>query len=55
MSAAQVIADYVAAWNCPDVAARAALLDASWAPGAGYTDPTVDLHGVAALDAHIAR
>jgi hypothetical protein len=48
-----VIADYVAAWNCADPGARAALLTASWAPGATYTDPTVELHGAAELAAHI--
>jgi hypothetical protein len=55
VSAQRVIADYVAAWNCSDGAARAGLLAGSWASGATYTDPTVDLHGVAELDAHIVR
>ena len=48
------IADYVAAWNCTDPQLRAKLLDASWAPGATYTDPTVALVGSAELEAHIA-
>jgi len=48
-----VIADYVAAWNCADAQLRAKLLDASWAPDATYTDPTVALRGAAELEAHI--
>jgi hypothetical protein len=53
-AATAVIADYVAAWNCPDPAARTTLLNASWAPEATYTDPTVALCGAAELQAHIA-
>ena len=44
---------YVAAWNCADPARRAELLADSWAPGATYTDPAVDLRGAEALEAHI--
>jgi hypothetical protein len=44
---------YVAAWNCADPARRGELLAESWMPDASYTDPSVDLHGAAALEAHI--
>jgi hypothetical protein len=47
------IGDYVAAWNCADAPRRAALLAASWAPGATYTDPTVALCDADELEAHI--
>jgi hypothetical protein len=49
-----VLDAYVSAWNTSDAERRAQILAGCWGPEAGYTDPTVDLRGVAALDEHIA-
>jgi hypothetical protein len=46
---------YGEAWSEPDAARRTALLDAVWAPGATYTDPTVENLDRDGLLAHIAR
>jgi hypothetical protein len=48
-----VLDAYVSAWNTPEADKRAQILAACWGPEATYTDPTVDLHGAAALAAHI--
>lgn len=53
-SPSEVIAAYGAAWNEPDEARRRKLLDASWADGGVYTDPTAHVEGRDALAAHIA-
>ena len=49
------VQDYVAAWNEPDAAARARLLESCWALEATYLDPNADLKGRAALAEHIAK
>lgn len=46
---------YCAAWSEPDERRRTELLDAVWAAGASYTDPTVHAVGAAELLAHIAK
>lgn len=51
----RLIDAYCAAWNEPDAAKRAALLDAVWSPGAAYTDPRAHAVGVGQLSAHIDR
>lgn len=48
-----VVAGYIAAWSEPDSAARQRLLDRVWAEHGAYADPTVELTGRAALNAHI--
>ena len=50
----QIVATYGAAWNEPDEAKRASLLEQSWADDGIYTDPTATADGRAALAAHIA-
>ena len=54
MDANEVVAAYGAAWNEPDAAARAELLEAAWADDGTYRDPTAAVDGRAALVAHIA-
>lgn len=54
MDAAELIDRYCAVWSEPDAASRATMLDAVWAPGATYTDPTVHADGAKALLVHIA-
>ncbi|MCP5366798.1 MAG: nuclear transport factor 2 family protein [Hyphomicrobiales bacterium] len=51
---AGVVAAYCGAWLETDGAARRALLDRAWGDGATYQDPTADVTGRDALDAHIA-
>lgn len=46
---------YCLAWTSPDPAERARALASVWAPGARYTDPTVDVTGAEALLAHIDK
>lgn len=53
MDASEVVAAYGAAWNEPDEAKRAALLDAAWADDGFYQDPSATADGRAALVAHI--
>ncbi len=53
MTHGETIAAYSAAWNEPDGARRAALLDRVWADGATYTDPAVHAMGAAQLSAHV--
>jgi hypothetical protein len=53
MDANEVVASYGAAWNEPDEAKRAALLEASWADDGVYQDPTGRADGRDALVAHI--
>ena len=53
--AAQAVADYGAAWETTDAGARRALLERCWAEDGIYQDPTAEVCGRAALDAHIAR
>jgi hypothetical protein len=48
-----VVARYAAAWNEPDDDARRALLEAAWADGGRYCDPTARVEGRDALHAHI--
>lgn len=56
MSISSALIDrYCQAWSEPTAAAREAALAEVWAPGAVYTDPTVQAEGAAALLAHIAR
>ncbi|HEY0937836.1 MAG TPA: nuclear transport factor 2 family protein [Trebonia sp.] len=45
---------YLAAWNETDPAARRALIDEVWSPGARYTDPLADVAGRDEVDALIA-
>jgi hypothetical protein len=47
------IAAYGAAWVEPDAAARRALLEQAWAPGAVYCDPLALVTGREALADHI--
>jgi hypothetical protein len=53
MDASKTVATYGAAWNEPDEAKRAALLEASWSDDGVYQDPTGTAEGRAALVAHI--
>lgn len=53
MSIDDIVAAYGASWNEPDEAARATLLDRSWADDGVYCDPTATVSGRAALVAHI--
>ena len=45
---------YCAAWVEPDDTARKQLLEQAWSADGTYQDPTTELAGRAALDAHIA-
>ena len=54
MDIKETVATYGAAWNEPDEAKRAALLEVSWADDGIYQDPTATAQGRAALIAHIA-
>ncbi|HEY3686061.1 MAG TPA: nuclear transport factor 2 family protein [Streptosporangiaceae bacterium] len=45
---------YLACWNAVDAGERADLIAESWAPGATYVDPLVDVAGTADLSATIA-
>jgi len=49
------VLDYVAAWNGPDAAERAKLLERCWADDAVYVDPNVELKGRSALCDHISK
>jgi hypothetical protein len=53
MDASEVVAAYGAAWNEPDEAKRAALLEASWTDDGFYQDPSATADGRAALVTHI--
>lgn len=55
MGREEVIDRYCSAWDEADPARRQAILSAIWAEGATYTDPTVDLAGLAELVEHIGR
>jgi hypothetical protein len=46
---------YCDVWCEPDAQTRASKLEAVWADGATYTDPTVHAAGAQELLAHIAR
>ena len=50
----EVVTQYMAAWNEPDAASRAALLERCWADGGVYLDPRADLVGRDELARHIA-
>lgn len=50
-----IVSQYLDAWNEPDVGKREAMLAQCWGEGAVYVDPTVELKGAAALNAHIAK
>lgn len=50
-----LVTQYLDAWNEPDVGKREAMLAQCWGDGAVYVDPTVELSGAAALNAHIAK
>jgi hypothetical protein len=54
MDMSQQIDTYCRAWTEPDAAQRAQYLQAVWADGGRYVDPTVDLVGADALLEHIA-
>ncbi len=45
---------YFQSWNEPDEAKRLAHLEAGWAQGATYTDPSAHVEGRDALSKHIA-
>jgi hypothetical protein len=53
MEPAQAITTYGAAWNEPDAARRAELLEEAWATDGAYLDPTGHAEGRDALVAHI--
>jgi len=53
MDTDEIVAAYGAAWNEPDDARRAALLEQAWAGNGIYTDPTATADGRDALIAHI--
>jgi hypothetical protein len=55
MQLSELIDTYCQAWSDPSPERRAELLDAVWAPGATYTDPSVHAVGSAELLAHIAK
>ncbi len=55
MDVTALIDRYCDVWNEPDPGRRAALLEAVWAPGASYTDPSVHAAGGDELLAHIAK
>jgi hypothetical protein len=55
MNPEELVDTYCLAWTHPSPGERAGLLERVWAPGARYTDPSVDLEGADALLAHIAR
>jgi SnoaL-like domain len=47
-------AGYIRAWNERDPAARRATVGELWAADGRYTDPLIDVQGVAAIDSAIA-
>ena len=49
----ELIDRYLACWNETDAEVRRELLAEHWAADATYTDPMVDIDGLAALDATI--
>ncbi len=51
----QLIATYCSAWSELDAARREQMLDAVWAEGATYIDPSVRAAGKSELIEHIAR
>jgi SnoaL-like domain len=51
---ADVVTQYMAAWNEPDTATRDALLEQCWSNSGAYVDPKVSLAGREALSRHIA-
>jgi hypothetical protein len=51
---ANVINDYMAAWNETDATKRMALLERAWAEGGVYIDPMLDIKGRDALHDAIA-
>ena len=51
---ADVVTQYMAAWNEPDATTRDALLEQSWSDSGAYVDPKVSLAGREALARHIA-
>jgi SnoaL-like domain len=53
MDARTIVAIYGAAWNEPDEAKRAAMLEESWSDDGVYQDPTGIARGRDALVAHI--
>ena len=53
--AANIVTQYMAAWNETDTEARDALLEQCWADGGVYVDPNVQLIGRDALSRHIAK
>jgi hypothetical protein len=55
MDAVGLIDRYCEVWNTESAGERAELLDAVWAPGASYTDPSVHAASAAELLAHIAK
>ena len=55
MSSEEIIDLYCQAWDEPDAARRDALLRQSLHESATYTDPTVNVAGIAALSQHIEK
>jgi hypothetical protein len=51
---AALIDRYIAIWNETDPAARRALVDATWASDASYTDPVLNGSGRDGIDAMVA-
>jgi hypothetical protein len=49
----EIIDTYCSAWNEPDGPARMRLLEAVWAAGGTYTDPTANVTGIVPLSDHI--
>ncbi|WP_128380663.1 nuclear transport factor 2 family protein [Streptomyces cavernae] len=49
----RLVEKYIAMWNESDNRVRRALVDDVFTQNASYTDPTVDAHGVAAIDEYI--
>lgn len=53
-TAQHLVTGYLACWNETDPGARAALIEATWAPEARSVDPIADVTGRDAIDAMIA-
>jgi hypothetical protein len=55
MSSTEMVSRYLAAFNEPDEARRAALVDALYTADCSYTDPHVDVRGPAGVSEFIAQ
>jgi hypothetical protein len=54
-NAKQIVERYLDAFNETDPASRRSMLEELWAAEATYTDPHVEVHGPAGVDAFIAQ